>query len=151
MSTMDKSMERFWVWVSYVAALAIAWWAGLHNVYQSLLIIQTIDVATGVLTALKKHRFRSAIGLAGLRKKLASWLLIFAVATLQQNVLQGSIHFRNADYGVAEWATLGLIAFEFTSIIENVSRMGVVIPPVIITALNAAKRALGLSAEDVEK
>lgn len=150
-------MERFWTLLTYAFAASVAWWAGLHNAYRLLFMFQVIDIALGILIALRKdpegnRKFRSNIGLAGVQRRAATWLFILAVAALEQEggaalgmipVYQGIT--------IAQGLAFAAAFFEFASIRENVEVLGVKIPRWFIDILKKVEKTLGLSAEEKVK
>ena len=138
-----EMLTKFWLWIAYSVSMAMLWAAGLHEVYGALLILQGLDIATGMMVALKTSTFRSAIGKAGIQRRIATWVLILAVAVLQQRtcILDAPA---DADMGVAEWLTLAMTVIEFFSIMENASLLGVKIPSWLLAAMDKAKAVLGL-------
>jgi len=147
-------MERFWTLLTYALTLIAAWWAGLHNAYRLLLILQFIDITLGVLAALAGKRFRSNIGLAGVNRRAATWLLIFAVGVWEAEakpLLDSVVVIQDISISVPAGVAYAAGFFETSSIIENVQRLGVKIPRWLIDALKKAEKAVGLTAEDREK
>lgn len=145
-------MERLWTLLTYALALIVAWWAGLHNAYRLLVIFQAIDISLGILAALAGKRFRSNIGLAGVTRRAATWLFIFAVAALQNEAspVLGPVLVMD---GLTIAAGLAYVAafFEFSSIVENAQQFGVKIPRWFIETLKKAEQTLGLTAEERQK
>lgn len=142
-------MANFTKFVAYLVTLILAWWMGLHNAYKLLLILQGIDLAMGVWVALKSHTFKSSIGRAGIRRKLATWGLVGAVYALQMHAgAFGGPPETPEGYGIAEWASMALAFMEFGSIVENARRLGVNVPPVVVVFLDKAKGVLGLTPRD---
>ena len=121
-------MDRVWVWLQWSVLLLVAWWAGLHSAFRVLLVLQVLDVITGVLAAARAKSLRSRIGAAGIKRKTAAWLLIVALAYIQHELI-GLVDMPNTgSLGVAQWSAAGLAIMEFVSISENVARMGVPLP-----------------------
>lgn len=141
-------MDRFWTWTAYTLTAIVAWLAGLHSAYWGLLILQGIDVFTGVLIALRTKTFRSAIGKAGVQRRLAAWALILAIGTFQHytGVFPSPVDANGM--GVAEWAAVGMAFMEFASIVENAGRLGVSVPSWLLTAMEKTKTVLGLTPRD---
>jgi toxin secretion/phage lysis holin len=154
-------MERFWTLLAYALALIAAWWAGLHNAYRLLAIFQAIDIALGVLAALNRKRFRSNIGLAGITRRAATWLLILAVAAFERETgplltssltsSLGSVPVPAQSIGIAPILAYGAALFEFSSILENCQAFGVKIPSWFTDLIRKLERTLGLSAEEKVK
>lgn len=160
-------MERFWTLITYALAALVAWWAGLHNAYRLLAIFQGIDIALGVLGALGKdaegkRKFRSNIGLAGITRRTAQWLLILAVAAMEkeaQPVVIFAVGALGDDFVPVVLKSITISAglayatafFEFSSIVENVRGFGVQVPRWFIEILKKAEVFTGLTAEEKVK
>lgn len=127
---MDKAgaMERVWFWVQFSLVALVAWWAGLHSAFRVLLVMQTLDVFTGILAASKNKSLRSRIGAAGITRKMAAWLLLGALGFIQGEVSTAFDWPETYGYGVAQWSAIGLAFMEFVSITENAARLGVPLP-----------------------
>lgn len=138
-------MEKFQTWLVYLVTALVAWAAGLHSVYYALLILQGLDVALGVIIALRSHTFRSAIGYAGVQRRLATWALISAVGVMQYYAGILPAPPEAGEMGVTEWAALAMTAMEFASIVENAKRLGVPVPTWLTTAMEKVNGALGLT------
>lgn len=150
-------MERFWTLLTYAFAASVAWWAGLHNAYRLLAIFQAIDIALGILIAVRKdpegnRKFRSNIGLAGVQRRAATWLFILAVDALEREggaaVGIEPIYKRIT---IAQGLSFAAAFFEFASIRENAQVLGVKIPRWFTEILKKAEKTLGLSAEEKVK
>lgn len=141
-------MERVWVWVTFSTTLLVAWWAGLHSAFRVLLVLQALDVITGVMVAGKYRRLRSRIGAAGIKRKTAAWLLLAALAYMQGEVSL-IIEWAEMDggYGVAQWSAGGLALMEFISIAENVAKLGVPLPRWLRQTLADAAEKFGYGDE----
>lgn len=137
-------LAKFWTWVAWAFAMTVAWFGGLHQAFWALLILQGLDVTTGVMVAMRTKTFRSAIGKAGIQKRIAAWVLIGAIATMQHYVGILPPPPEAGDMGIAEWAAVGMAFMEFTSIVENAGRLGVALPSWLLTAMDKAKTLLGL-------
>ena len=138
------AMDRFYIWVAYTVTTVVSWLAGFHDAFYALLFLQAIDIFTGVLFALRTKTFRSAIGKAGIQRRIATWAMILAIGTFQHytNILPPPN--QPGGMGAAEWAAVGMAFMEFTSIIENAKRLGVSVPSWLLLAMEKAKTTLGL-------
>lgn len=141
----DDDMEKFWIWIGGLSTLLIGWFAGLHDAFWALLILQALDVFTGILVAMRKKTFRSAVGKAGIQRRIATWLLIIAVAVMQRYTMLIPSPHEAGGMGIAEWSAVGMAFMEFASIIENASLLGVTIPSWLVQAMDKAKTVLGLT------
>jgi toxin secretion/phage lysis holin len=93
----------------------------------ALLWLMAIDVATGVLAAIKERKLNSTIGREGLVQKVGTLLGIAACVVLETYVP----HFQGArilGLGIADGFTLAFVLIETTSILENLGRAGVKVP-----------------------
>lgn len=143
-------MERFWTWIAYTFTAIVAWAAGLHSVFYGLLILQAIDVVTGVMVAIKTRTFRSAIGKAGIQRRAAAWAMILAIATFQHCTGLLPTPGEANGMGVTEWTAVAMAFMEFTSIIENAGRLGVSVPSWLLSAMEKVKTVLGLTPREPE-
>lgn len=140
-------LTKFWTWIAYVFAIVVSWAAGLHDVFYGLLFLQAIDITTGILVAMRTKSFRSAIGKAGVQRRIATWAVILAVGVMQHNtgILQPPPEAEGfGGLGAAEWAAVGMSVMEFFSIIENAALLGVTVPSWLTSAMDKAKTLLGL-------
>lgn len=138
-------MERFWISIGYIFALIVGWFAGLHNVFWGLLILQGLDIFTGMLISMRTKTFRSAIGKAGIQRRIATWALILAVGTFSHFTGLMAAPPEAGGMGVAEWAAAGMAAVEVMSIAENAKILGVSIPSWLLAAMEKTKTLLGLA------
>lgn len=142
---MESSLDRLWLGVKFAALALFAWWAGLQSIYRVLMILQALDVLSGVLVAYRTRTLASSIGHAGLRRKTMIWLLILSV-NLVVVELGGLIEIPPqaiGRYGPAEFAAAGFTFMEFVSIVENANRVGIKLPAVLVSGLAQAKKTLG--------
>lgn len=139
-----EMLTKFWLWIAYSVSMAMLWAAGLHEVYGALLILQGLDVVLGMLVALKTGTFRSAIGKAGIQRRIATWVLIMAVAVMQQRTGILDAPTNAEGMGASEWLTLAMTVIEFFSIMENADLLGVREPSWLLVAMDKAKTVLGL-------
>jgi toxin secretion/phage lysis holin len=141
--TNEGAMERFWFWVQFALVTLVAWWAGLHSAFRVLLVMQTLDVLTGLLAAAMNEGWRSRIGAAGIKRKAATWILLGALAYLQTEATALFEFPETNGYGVAQLSAGALAFMEFVSITENVARMGVPLPPFLRKLLAETRAKLG--------
>lgn len=144
----EGSMDRVWTWVQFAGVMLIAWWAGLHSAYRVLLVMQAVDVVSGVLAAGATGTLRSRIGHVGIRRKGAAWLLIMALAYIQGEAAGYMALPETGGVGVAQWTAAGLAFMEFVSIVENVARMGVPLPGWLRKSLRETTGRFGYGADD---
>lgn len=137
-------MEKFWVGVGYAFAVVVGWAAGVHNALWGLLILQGVDVFTGVLYALRTHQFRSAIGKAGIQRRIATWALLIAIGTFQHYTGLLPTPDNPDGMGIVEWTAVGMAFMEFASIVENAKLLGVPIPGWLVAAVAKVNAILGL-------
>jgi toxin secretion/phage lysis holin len=142
------AMERVWMGLQFIAAAVVAWWMGLHGVYKLLLLLQLLDVASGVIAAWRGGRLSSSVGKAGLLRKTQVWLVLLGLALIQGelgNVIEAPQLIRG--YGPAELGAAAFAFMEWVSIVENAQRMGVPLPSWLQRGLAQAQRTLGYGDE----
>ena len=119
---MVKIMDTAFKTVVAVGGSLISFFfGGWSSLLTILAIFVAIDYATGVLAAAKEKKLNSNVGLWGIAKKVAMFVVI-GVANLVDLALGGENSlFRDA-------ATFFYLANELLSILENAGRLGVAIP-----------------------
>lgn len=101
---------------------------GWDDMLQALVMFAIIDYVTGVLAAFKEKKVSSSTGMWGAVKKLIIFALVAVAHQLDGMTGAGTTYLRN---GVLVF----FIGNEGVSILENAGRLGVPIPPFIISAL----------------
>lgn len=130
-------MESTWVKAAAAFAGAIlsflfGGWSALLGV---LLVFVATDYVTGFAAAALQGQLSSAVGLRGIAKKVGIFVMV-AVAHLVDTTL-GEAH-------LLRDATLFFyLANELLSIVENLGRIGVPIPPVIRRAIGVLQSKSG--------
>lgn len=74
--------ERIIQWAKWGAGIAAAFWDGLPQLTQVLMILMGIDVLFGLLAAVKEHRLSVKIAYDGITKKAVTLGLIYVAAVL---------------------------------------------------------------------
>lgn len=140
----ETAMGRIWTALQFAVAAGVAWWAGLHSIFKILLVLQLLDIISGVLAASRFSSLSSTIGRTGIKRKLVSWLLLMALGVAQAELGPAlAIPALVGDYGPAQLMAAALAFMEFVSIVENADRLGVPLPSWLKTSLSGAKRTLG--------
>ena len=107
---------------------------GLPPLVIALVVLQVLDIASGLLAAWGDGAVSSDAGRQGMTKKAQMWVLVGAVHTVCQ---VGLVPF---DAGPHVAGLFCLV--EVISIIENADRSGVRLPAFIVTALANARTKL---------
>jgi len=127
-------MENIWLYLKYVFAVvgaAISWLLGGWDLaLQVLVIFVVFDYITGVVAAWHEKTLDSNIGFFGIAKKimlfipvaLGYWLDMFTGQEILRNL---AIFFYMANEGI--------------SVLENLGRCGIAIPPALLSALEQLK------------
>jgi toxin secretion/phage lysis holin len=112
--------------------LAGFFFGGWSQMLTILLVIQGLDVFTGVLVGIKDKRVSSTLMRKGLVKKVGIWILIVFTHMLDLLLFQGQM--------VAQSAVLfAFIAQEGLSLAENLGNIGVIVPPSVTQYLTQVK------------
>jgi len=90
----------------------------------ALLVIQSLDIITGLMAGGKKREISSATFFDGLKKKGGMWILMILANILDATLIGGIPVLKTAVCGF-------LFAGEGLSLIENLGLLGVPIPPQI--------------------
>lgn len=101
---------------------------GWDNALEILLIFVILDYITGVAAAFKTKTLSSRVGVAGLFKKGAVFLIVILAAQLDRITSNAAGVFRTA-------TAFFFIANDGLSILENVGEMGLKLPAFLSTAL----------------
>jgi len=131
------NLDRIKLALGGLAALLGAWWGSLALAVQILLILQALDVASGLLAGWYRRELCSRIGVRGLIPKALVWVLIAAVAAVTPvlgdlaAVVLPVVGQVSPAVGVAFY----FAAIEFLSLVENLHRAGVPIPAFIADRL----------------
>lgn len=92
-----------------------------NNLLVTLILLVTLDYVTGICLSVRRHKTSSAIGAAGIAKKICMFALISLCHLCDQYLLgQGDV--------IRSLATTSYIANEALSIIENCGKSGLEIP-----------------------
>ncbi len=95
---------------------------GFDNYFKILIILMTCDYISGVLTALYKKEFHSAIGYKGIIKKVGMLLCITVAKQLD------SLNFYEEEVAIRSVVLTFFIINETLSIFENLNKIGIDIP-----------------------
>ena len=131
------NLDRLKLLLSGIAALLGGWWGSLTLAVQILLVLQILDVGSGLLAGWYRRELSSRLGVRGLIPKALVWLLIAAIATVTPALgdlaavtlpVVGQV---SPAAGVAFYFS----AIEFLSLVENLHRAGVPIPAFVTDRL----------------
>ena len=92
----------------------------MDTLFKTFLILIIIDYISGICKAIYNKKLNSEIGAKGIIKKIG-YLLIIIVAELVGNLYSNNLDIRNI-------LLYMFIANEVISILENLSKVGIVIP-----------------------
>ena len=148
---MNDTLARMKLWaLAIVAQAPVVLWGGMTAGLWSLLAMIALDYVTGVLAAVVEAAddrkapapgrpvgLSSRVGFVGLLKKLAIVLAVSAVYWGGQ-ALPDDMHKVLFDVTV-----VGFVANEFISVVENLGRIGVPLPPGIQQLIAALRRGAG--------
>lgn len=140
---MDEWMK--WVKAGAVAVCtALASWLGVLALPLLLLIICNVaDYITGLIAAPKRGEVRNSDrGFGGIAKKICMWLLVGAGVVLDvllKYLAQGLSWELPFTYAVGCLVAVWLLANELLSIVENISDIGVPVPPFLLPVVRWVK------------
>lgn len=105
---------------------------GVNILLTALITFMILDYISGVVAAWFEKKLNSGIGFKGIVKKVM--MLFLVVVAVQLDIVAGT-------NGITRSAVICfLIANEGLSILENLTRMDIWIPPIIRDALQALKK-----------
>lgn len=112
--------------VKGLGALVAGAWGDLPLLIQALLVLMSLDMASGILKAFATRSLSSDASLKGIAKKFMVLVVVAAAATLEP--LVGGAPLASAVAGF-------YLAYEGISILENAAEAGLPIPQVLKDAL----------------
>lgn len=122
--------SRLVIAASTAAAFASAFWASLGLALQALVLLMTLDLASGLLAALYEGKLDSRVGRRGLTRKLMVLVVIGTFAVLQPSF--GGVP-------LAQWGAGFYAVIEALSVLENAIRCGVPVPSFVRDHLAALR------------
>ena len=130
---------------TFIAAFtALSAWLGILAIPMMLLILVNItDYGTGLAAAKYRHqKISSYRGFQGIAKKVCMWLLVGVGAIIDclitYAVQQAGLAL-SFGYAVASLVAVWLICNEIISILENISDIGVALPPFLLKLAGSLK------------
>lgn len=102
-----------------------------------------LDYITGIAAAIYNKQLNSGLGLRGVIKKVAEFCII-AVAMMSDEVVSLAANYLNvtvSTYGaISAIVTIWLILNELISILENIAKINVALPPFLMSAIKLLKQ-----------
>ena len=131
------TVDRIKLLLGGIAALLGAWWGSLALAVQILLVLQTLDVTSGLLVGWYRRELSSHVGVRGLIPKALVWVLIAAVAAVTPALgdLAAVVLPVVGQVSPAAGVAFYFSAIEFLSLVENLHRAGVPIPAFVTDSL----------------
>lgn len=121
-------MDRLDIWIKSAIGLIvgiISWTVEMFGIFFVVLLgMMALDFITGLLVAGYEKKINSSIGRKGLIRKTYQILLIGAVSLIDLYVLK-------ANGVITDGVSAAYIVVEFTSLVENGSKLGMPIHPKI--------------------
>ncbi len=106
------------------------------------IVAVALDYITGVIAAAYCRELSSSVGLRGLLKKIGEFMVV-AAALLCDEVISQSAEKLGADLStggtVAAVVTVWLVVNEIISILENIARMNIPLPPYLMKVVGLLK------------
>lgn len=136
---MDKVKATF---IAIFTALSA--WMGVLAIPVLLLVsVNIIDYGTGLAAAkYRGQKISSYKGFRGIAKKICMWLLVVVGAIIDGLITYGFAqtgHTLPFGYGIACLVAVWLICNEIISILENISDIGVALPPFLMRIVDNLK------------
>lgn len=144
-------MEKIKIAVSAVFGALTAWLGVLAIPFYVLVGLNIADYITGIFAAkYRGQKISSYVGLQGIIKKVCMWLLVVIGAVLDWLLKYAGEQIGidvKLNFLVAAVVVIWLICNEIISILENISDIGVKLPPLLIKLTQNIKS----KAEEAEK
>lgn len=140
---METKAKTFTEILAAIGGAIASFFTGLPAIIWILLAVMTIDYITGIICGImgksqktENGGLSSSAAFRGLLKKMLIILVVLLAALLDKAVSVGAgVQFE----AVAGFTCLWFIASEGFSILENVARMGVPVPKILLQALEIMK------------
>ena len=140
--------------VTTAVAGAAAYFRELALPIVVLFLVMVVDYASGMVRSWAKGELSSRVGVLGIVKKV-SYLLAVVVAIVADWVVQTAAGQLGVDFGGFFYfgllVTIWLILNECISILENISELGVPLPPFLMTLIQKLKKTTETRGEDLIK
>jgi len=139
----EDSMERMDTMIRWGAAvfggLTSFLFGGWSSLLTALAFFVLVDYFSGVLSAWKAGELSSRVGFWGGVKKVG----IFAVIAIAHHLDQALGQYLGAPHVLRDGATWFYLANEALSILENLGRLGVPIPPIVRRGVKVLREKTG--------
>ena len=126
---MKQSTDTLWTAITGGASITLAYLlGGLDNLVAAFAVFMACDYITGLMVGFKEKQVNSYRAFRGLTKKVG--MITFVIIANQLDIITG-----NKDGFLRDAMLMFLIATEGISIMENLGRLGLKVPPFIMKAL----------------
>jgi toxin secretion/phage lysis holin len=126
---MKQSTDTLWTAITGGTSITLAYLlGGLDNLVAAFAIFMACDYVTGLLAGTKSQKVSSKRAFRGLGKKVG--MITFVIVANQLDIIVG-----NKDGFLRDAMLMFLIGTEGISIVENLGKLGIKIPPFIMKAL----------------
>jgi toxin secretion/phage lysis holin len=119
--------DRFIQAVKLAVSFLLALWLGLPWAWKALVLLNMLDVLSGLLKAGTEGEINSNAMSRGLRRKAYMWLLIMAIAVLEYYAWE-ALATAGVTFSVSNVFALGFALMEIISIVENSESAGLRLP-----------------------
>lgn len=114
---------------------------GWHELMGVLLVIQGLDIITGILVGIKDKGVSSTVMRKGLVKKVGIWVLVIFAHMIDITLFDGSM--------VAQMSVLfAFVAQESLSLTENLGNLGIIVPESVSEYLAQVKNKSANKSEE---
>lgn len=128
---MDKYTFSYLLFVSSISVTFSYIFGPINQLFMILVGLVAIDYVSGVIAAFIKKSVSSQVGFKGILRKVLIFVIV-AVAHMLDLLLETSV--------VRDMVIIFYIANEILSIVENVSKSGVPIPPIILEKIQLFRK-----------
>lgn len=146
-----KFVDKYNAVVGMVVTILTAVFGVYWYVFAGFLICNVLDYITGWAKARKNKKEDSAIGLAGIIKKVGYWIIVlvaFLIPALFINLGQDLLGINLQFLAMLGWFTLAtLLINEIRSILENLVEYGCKVPEFLIKGLAITDKLINAGAD----
>ena len=119
-------------------AVTLSLLGGWSPVLAGLLVLQCLDIASGIAAAGSAGRISSKVGWRGLTKKVCTWIAIALIAQVE-TLLGADFQVFGLEVSLRDGGAMWYCAVEAISVAENLGEAGVPLPQVLMDAVAVLK------------
>ncbi len=122
-------------------AAVVAYWAGMGAAVKTLLLLQGLDISTGIAYAVFAQQLNSKSASKGIAIKIGMWIAIAAMHVISDQA--DNLHGAPIPFDLGDATAWYCVLAEWISVTENCVKLGVPVPRQVVSLLKYAKKLQG--------